>query len=83
MLLAGIQKKNLDARPSLRWGRLFAGMTIGYRTLIGPRFGDEASEGAQKVRFCHFERSEAKREICKINYSSRTDFSPSARNDAY
>jgi hypothetical protein len=27
MRLAGIQKKSLDARPSLRWGRLFAGMT--------------------------------------------------------
>jgi hypothetical protein len=34
MLLAGIQKKSLDARPSLRWGRLFAGMTVVYGTLI-------------------------------------------------
>jgi len=33
-LLAGIQKKSLDARPSLRWGRLFAGITGGDWTLF-------------------------------------------------
>jgi hypothetical protein len=37
----------------------------------------------QKLHSCHFERSEAKREICKPAPPDPTDFSPSARNDTY